>query len=91
MICPKVAFFIQKTKKVSGIPHYLISEYDTPCLMYVTLDELHPTSLAISHCRSFPSASNVLPCDCSSKQLILAEFEAYFEVLEREVFHGVLR
>jgi hypothetical protein len=27
----------------------------------------------------------------SSKEVILEEFEAYFEVLEREVFHEMLR
>ena len=26
-------------------------------------------------------------CECFSKEVILEEFEAYFEVLEREVFH----
>ena len=30
-------------------------------------------------------------CECFSKEVILEEFEAYFEVLEREVFHEVLR
>jgi len=30
-------------------------------------------------------------CECFSKEVILEEFEAYFEVLEREVFHQVLR
>ena len=30
-------------------------------------------------------------CECFSKRVILEEFEAYFEVLEREVFHEVLR
>ena len=30
-------------------------------------------------------------CECSSKEVILEEFEAYFDVLEREVFHQVLR
>ena len=30
-------------------------------------------------------------CKCISKEVILEEFEAYFEVLEREVFHEVLR
>ena len=30
-------------------------------------------------------------CECFSKAVILAEFEAYFEVLEREVFHEMLR
>ena len=30
-------------------------------------------------------------CECFSKKVILEEFEAYFEVLEREVFHEVLR
>ena len=30
-------------------------------------------------------------CECFSKEVILEEFEAYFEVLERKVFHeGVL-
>ena len=27
------------------------------------------------------------PCNCFSKDVILEEFEAYFKVLEREVFH----
>ena len=30
-------------------------------------------------------------CQCFSKEVMLEEFEAYFEVLEREVFHEVLR
>ena len=30
-------------------------------------------------------------CECFSKEVILEEFEAYFEVLEREVFHELLR
>ena len=30
-------------------------------------------------------------CQCFSKEVILEEFEAYFEVLERSVFHEVLR
>ena len=30
-------------------------------------------------------------CKCISKEVILEEFEAYFEVLEREVFHEMLR
>ena len=30
-------------------------------------------------------------CECFSKEVILEEFEAYFEVLERKVFHEVLR
>jgi hypothetical protein len=30
-------------------------------------------------------------CECFSKELVLEEFEAYFEVLEREVFNEVLR
>ena len=30
-------------------------------------------------------------CECFSRKVILEEFEAYFEVLEREVFHEVLR
>ena len=30
-------------------------------------------------------------CECFSRGVILEEFEAYFEVLEREVFHQVLR
>ena len=30
-------------------------------------------------------------CEYFSKQVILEEFEAYFEVLEREVFHEVFR
>ena len=30
-------------------------------------------------------------CECFSKEVILEEFEAYFEVLERGVFHEVLR
>jgi hypothetical protein len=30
-------------------------------------------------------------CEYFSKQMILEDFEAYFEVLEREVFHKVLR
>ena len=30
-------------------------------------------------------------CQCFSKEVILEEFEAYFEVLERGVFHEVLR
>ena len=30
-------------------------------------------------------------CECFSKEVILEEFEAYFKVLEREVFHEVLR
>ena len=30
-------------------------------------------------------------CECFSKEVILEEFEAYFEVLEREVFHEVFR
>ena len=29
-------------------------------------------------------------CECFSKEVILEEFEAYFEVLERSVFHQVL-
>ena len=29
--------------------------------------------------------------ECFSKEVILEEFKAYFEVLEREVFHEVLR
>ena len=29
-------------------------------------------------------------CEYFSKEVILEEFEAYFEVLEREVFHEVL-
>ena len=31
------------------------------------------------------------PCECSSKEVILEEFEAYFGVLEKEVFREVLR
>jgi len=30
-------------------------------------------------------------CECFNKEVILEEFEAYFKVLEREVFHEVLR
>ena len=30
-------------------------------------------------------------CQCFSNEVILEEFEAYFEVLEREIFHEVLR
>ena len=30
-------------------------------------------------------------CECFSREVILEEFEAYFQVLEREVFHEVLR
>ena len=30
-------------------------------------------------------------CECFYKEVILKEFEAYFEVLEREVFHEVFR
>jgi len=30
-------------------------------------------------------------CECFCKEVILEEFEAYFAVLEREVFHEVLR
>ena len=30
-------------------------------------------------------------CECFSKEVIFEEFEAYFKVLEREVFHEVLR
>ena len=30
-------------------------------------------------------------CECFSKEVILEEFGAYFEVLEREVFHELLR
>ena len=30
-------------------------------------------------------------CECFSKEVILEEFEAYFEVLERKVFHEVFR
>ena len=30
-------------------------------------------------------------CECFSKEVMLEEFEACFEVLEREVFHEVLR
>ena len=30
-------------------------------------------------------------CECFSKQVILEEFGDYFEVLEREIFHEVLR
>jgi len=30
-------------------------------------------------------------CQCFSKEVILEEFEAYFDVLEREVFHKVFR
>ena len=30
-------------------------------------------------------------CECFSGEVILEEFEAYFKVLEREVFHEVLR
>ena len=30
-------------------------------------------------------------CEVFFKEVILEEFEAYFEVLEREVFHEVLR
>ena len=30
-------------------------------------------------------------CECFSKKVILEEFEVYFEVLEREVFHEVSR
>ena len=30
-------------------------------------------------------------CEVFSKEVILEEFEAYFKVLEREVFHEVLR
>ena len=32
-----------------------------------------------------------ITCECFSKKVILEECEAYFEVLEREVFHEVLR
>ena len=30
-------------------------------------------------------------CECFSKEVILEEFETYFEVLEREVFHEMFR
>ena len=30
-------------------------------------------------------------CECFSNKVILEEFEAYFEVLEREVFHDLLK
>jgi len=30
-------------------------------------------------------------CECFSKNVILEEFEAYFEVSEREVFHDLLK
>ena len=30
-------------------------------------------------------------CECFSKEVILEEFKAYFDVLERKVFHDVLR
>jgi|TARA_B110000914_G_scaffold221735_1_gene234017 hypothetical protein len=30
-------------------------------------------------------------CEYFSKEVILEEFEAYFEVLEREVFHELFR
>ena len=30
-------------------------------------------------------------CECFSKEVMLEEFEAYFEVLERDVFHEMLR
>ncbi len=30
-------------------------------------------------------------CECFSKEVILEEFKAYFEVLEREVFHDLLK
>ena len=30
-------------------------------------------------------------CECFSQEVILEEFEAYFEVLERKVFHEMLR
>ena len=30
-------------------------------------------------------------CEVFSRDVILEEFEAYFDVLEREVFHDVLR
>ena len=30
-------------------------------------------------------------CECFSAEVILEEFEAYFKVLEREVFHLMLR
>jgi len=30
-------------------------------------------------------------CDCFSKEVILEEFEAYFDVLERKVFHDLLK
>ena len=30
-------------------------------------------------------------CECFSREVILEEFEAYFEVLERKVFHEVFR
>ena len=30
-------------------------------------------------------------CECFSREVILEEFEAYFEELEREVFHEVFR
>tara|TARA_E500000331_G_scaffold129628_1_gene126794 strand:- start:103 stop:231 length:129 start_codon:yes stop_codon:yes gene_type:complete len=30
-------------------------------------------------------------CEVFSKEVILEEFEAYFDVLEREVFHELLR
>ncbi len=30
-------------------------------------------------------------CECFFKEVILEEFKAYFQVLEREVFHEVLR
>ena len=30
-------------------------------------------------------------CECFSKEVVLGEFDAYFEVLEKKVFHEVLR
>ncbi len=30
-------------------------------------------------------------CECCLKEVLLEEFEAYFEVLKKEVFHEVLR
>ena len=30
-------------------------------------------------------------CECFSKEVILEEFEAYFEVLEKSVFHKMFR
>ena len=30
-------------------------------------------------------------CECFSREVVLEEFEAYFEVLDREVFHELLR